>query len=108
MDHLAQPLEALQARAAAFGADDRARLLYVPADPDLAEAALRIAVSQEWHPDNTRPFLVLASSSWHARCHELRAEYARHATAYDAITFPELPPPADGDPLAGFAQQLQS
>src|SRR3954452_15852685 len=99
MDHLRQPLQALHARAGAFVADGDARLLYVPADAELAEAALRLVGGVEWHPDNRRPVLLLttpfsaAAPGWAARTEALRAEYQRYQDAFDrqALGLPALP-----------------
>ncbi|MDX2087890.1 MAG: hypothetical protein SFX73_08570 [Kofleriaceae bacterium] len=116
MDHLAQPLERLFAAAGAFVGGADARLLYVPVDDELFDGARDVAASLEWHPDNTRPLVLLRtayaprSAGWEERTAELRDAYERLANAFQekAVNVPELPTPDDPSaaPVTTFGRTL--
>lgn len=98
MDHLARPLEELQARASQFVASDEARVLYLAVDEELAEAARELVVALEWHPENRGPLFTLTvpfigkNPGWPERQEALRLAYQAQAIAYDhrAIGLPPL------------------
>src|SRR5690348_6271434 len=99
MDHLAEPLERLQAEASRFVADRQQRILYVAVDEDLAAAAHGLIQTLEWHAENRGPFFELLTPftnkahGWTERTQALRDVYEAHAAAYDrnAIGLPSLP-----------------
>src|SRR4051812_35962298 len=115
MDHLAQPLEELHARASQFVADPEARVLYVPVDDELFDGARDLLAALEWHPENRGPFFELGTPfgpkdpGWTARTSALETAYGEQVVGFDraAITLPSVGPPNPAlDPIAAFAVYL--
>lgn len=115
MESLARRIRELADTLSWFVRARELRLLHVRTSPDLRATALRLAASQELHPENRSPFVVLedactaASDGWPERLERLRAQHeARRARmAQEGEPLPELPErPAIAEPLAAFGAQL--